>query len=128
MNDNLSAPEPAPVSNNKPAVWDMVIADMIDRDFTGQQKYGTRLQPFNGRNSLVDAYQEVLDLAVYMRQMIYEMEEITAENICLTAALRNLLLHTTMIGIAEGFPIEVQYDENDHDTPQAFNINAAGPP
>ncbi len=43
----------------------------------------------------------------------------------LTDALRNLFLHTTMIGIAEGFPIEVQYDENDHDTPQAFNIKDA---
>lgn len=71
---NLSTPEPPPQSNDKPAVWDLVIADMRERDATGLAKYGTRLQPHNGRNSLRDAYQEVLDLAVYLRQRIYEEE------------------------------------------------------
>jgi hypothetical protein len=45
---------------------------MKDRDVTGAAKYGTRLQPFNGRDSLVDAYQEALDLVVYLRQRIEE--------------------------------------------------------
>jgi hypothetical protein len=75
---DLNKPEPAPVSNNHPAVWDMVIADMQERDRTGLAKYGTRLQPFNGRDPLVDAYQEVLDLAVYLRQEI-EQRKIKAE-------------------------------------------------
>lgn len=69
---NLSTPEPTPIKNDKPAVWDLVIQDMKDRDTTGAQRYGTRLQPFNGRDSLVDAYQEILDLAVYLRQRIFE--------------------------------------------------------
>lgn len=30
------------------------------------------LQPFNGRDALVDAYQEAVDLAVYLRQRIEE--------------------------------------------------------
>ena len=38
----------------------------------GIEKYGTVLQPNNGRNALVDAYQEALDLAVYLRQRIEE--------------------------------------------------------
>jgi len=67
--------QPNPVKNNNPAVWDLVLQDMKNRDTLGEKRYGTRLQPFNGRKSLRDAYDEVLDLAVYLRQAIYEMEE-----------------------------------------------------
>lgn len=74
INPNMSKPEPPPVVNKHPAVWDLVIRDMKDRDESGLAKYGTRLQPHNGRNALVDAYQEVLDLAVYLRQKIYEQD------------------------------------------------------
>jgi len=72
-------PEPNPIKNDNVAVWDLVIQDMKDRDNTGLEKYGTRLQPFNGRNSLIDAYQEVLDLAVYLRQTIYEEGLVVSE-------------------------------------------------
>jgi len=71
---NLSAPEPAPKPNNHPAVWDLVIADMQQRDKMGAEKYGTRLQPFKGRDFLVDQYQEFLDAAVYTRGKIYERD------------------------------------------------------
>ena len=66
--------QPEPVKNDLPAVWDLVIADMQDRDGVGRGRYGTTLQPFNGRDALVDAYQEALDLAVYLRQAIYERD------------------------------------------------------
>ena len=69
---SLNTAEPPPIKNIHPAVWDLVIADMQERDRFGLQKYNTRLQPFNGRDPLVDAYQEVLDLAVYLRQSIFE--------------------------------------------------------
>ena len=68
----FSVPEPAPVKNELPAVWDLVLIDMVDRDKSGRKKYGTPLQPHNGRDALVDAYQEALDLVVYLRQAIYE--------------------------------------------------------
>lgn len=71
---SLSTPEPNPIPNNHPAVWDLVVSDMQERDQSGQEKYGTRLQPHNGRDALVDAYQEALDLAVYLRQAIYERD------------------------------------------------------
>ncbi len=70
----LSAPEPDPKPNDKPAVWDLVQADMRDRDASGRAKYGTPLQPHNGRDALVDAFQEALDLVVYLRQAIYERD------------------------------------------------------
>lgn len=68
-------PEQSPVINKEPAVWDLVIEDMRKRDTMGKKKYGTRLQPFNGRDPLWDAYQESLDLIVYLRQAIYEKEK-----------------------------------------------------
>ena len=80
-------PEPAPVRTDSPAVWPLVLADVIDildetppsvveqlamdmhaRDVEGRRKYGTPLQVENGRNAAVDAYQEALDLTVYARQ------------------------------------------------------------
>jgi len=66
--------EPEPIKNNLPAVWDLVKKDIEERDSIGEKKYGTRLQPFNGRDVLVDAYQEALDLVVYLRQAIYERD------------------------------------------------------
>lgn len=62
----------APVPNTRPAVWDLVIRDMHERDAVGRERYGTPLQAHNGRDPLVDAYQEALDLVVYMRQAIEE--------------------------------------------------------
>jgi len=68
----LSDPEPAPKANEEAAVWSLVVRDMAERDLSGLKKYGTRLQPHNGRDPLIDAYQEALDLVVYLRQAIYE--------------------------------------------------------
>lgn len=66
--------QPAPLTNDKPAVWDLVMQDMLERDQVGRMRYGTPLQPHNGRDALVDAYQEALDLSVYLRQAIYERD------------------------------------------------------
>lgn len=72
---SLSKPQPRPKNRKAdPAVWDLVIADMRDRDKVGKKRYGVRLKPHNGRRALVDAYQEILDLAVYLRQEIYERD------------------------------------------------------
>ena len=73
MNDPTK-PESAPTPNANPAVWDLIVEDMRGRDRCGMRKYGTRLRPFNGRDALIDAYQEALDLAVYLRQRIWEEE------------------------------------------------------
>jgi hypothetical protein len=94
MNEELWKKEPPPIVNNKPAIWDLVLSDLsrqkfppgsiqektqlklMDdiklRDRTGYHKYGTRLQPFNGRDALKDAYEEHLDSLVYMRQALFE--------------------------------------------------------
>ena len=64
-------PQPKP-SGDGQDVTSLVVEDLLARSDAGEKKYGTRLKTFNGRNPLVDAYQEALDLAVYLRQAIAE--------------------------------------------------------
>ena len=66
--------QPTPTPNDKPAVWDLVQKDMAARDALGAERYGTRLQPHNGRDAMRDAYEEVLDLCVYLRSVLYERD------------------------------------------------------
>ena len=68
--------QPAPVPNNNTPVWELVIQDMQKRNEIGKERYGVYLQAFNGRNSLQDAYEEALDLVVYLRTKIEE-EKVT---------------------------------------------------
>ena len=68
----LSEPHPAPQPSAHPPVWDLVVHDMQERDAFGERKYGLRLRAFDGRSTLADAYQEALDLAVYLRKRLYE--------------------------------------------------------
>jgi len=50
----------------------LVQKDIEARAQEGEQKYGERLTTDNGRDALVDAYQEVLDTAMYLRQELAE--------------------------------------------------------
>jgi hypothetical protein len=107
---SAATPEPDPVPNECVAVWPLVCddlrseyanvegvcADMMARDAFGRAKYGTPLQPFNGRDALTDAYQEALDLAVYLKQV--ELEGLPAGTVYGHALAIVLALHR---GIAE---------------------------
>jgi hypothetical protein len=55
-------------------VWDLVVRDMHGRDALGMRKYGRPLQPHDGRDTLQDAYEEALDLAVYLRKAMLERD------------------------------------------------------
>ena len=66
-----SSEQPKPTGTG-PDIVEMVKQDLEDRAIMGERKYGQRLKAFNGRDSLMDAYQEVLDLSVYLRQVIEE--------------------------------------------------------
>ena len=73
LDSKVVTPQPAPHSG-KLTVIDYVMADMAERAAAGVQKYGTPLQTHNGRDALWDAYQEVLDLVMYLRQAILERD------------------------------------------------------
>jgi hypothetical protein len=66
--------QPLPIGNNLPVIHTLVQEDLQQRLEWGTAKYGQPLQPFNGRSALRDAYEEILDCAVYLRQKIWEEE------------------------------------------------------
>lgn len=61
------------------SIQELVRLDLVHREQVGRARYGTSLYPFNGRSSLVDAYEEALDLACYLRQMIEELVTVPPE-------------------------------------------------
>lgn len=60
-------------------MWDLVIDEMKARDTVGRDRYGTPVQALNGRRSLRDAGEEVLDAAVYIRQTIEELKLLASD-------------------------------------------------
>jgi hypothetical protein len=73
LDSNAATPQPPP-QKGKLTVIDYVLADMAERAAMGVIKHGMPLQTHNGRDALWDAYQEVLDLAMYLRQTILERD------------------------------------------------------
>jgi hypothetical protein len=66
--------QPLPVINDHPDIQSAVIADIEARRELGIQRYGTALQPNNGRDMLLDAYDEAIDLAIYLKGAIVERD------------------------------------------------------
>lgn len=69
--------QPAPKRTTEadgPSVQDRVIADIEERKRVGMERYGTLLRPRNGRDMLRDAYEEALDLAIYLRGALDERD------------------------------------------------------
>lgn len=66
-----ATPQPAP-RPGQIEVYKNVLNDIRERVAAGEAKYGTKLMTHNGRDALMDAYQEALDLVMYLRQAIDE--------------------------------------------------------
>lgn len=64
--------QPLPHPSTGPSMHDLVVADLMDRKELGRRRYGSFLQKNNGRDALLDAYQELLDFMVYFRQVLAE--------------------------------------------------------
>ena len=67
---NPAAVQQPPPKAGEEIVLNLVVKDLQDRAEVGLKKYGTYLKTQNGRDALMDAYQEALDLAMYLRQAI----------------------------------------------------------
>jgi hypothetical protein len=108
--------QPAPVHNDGPSMHDLVNKDILSRDpqwdlsvgtarhirdqvaddldkrkAFGLEKYGTILQTGNGRNFLLDVYQELQDGAVYARGALLEMDEGSLEYLVLFEVYDNIV-------------------------------------
>lgn len=66
--------QPLPVVNDSPFVQDALKEFIENRKKVGISRYGTALQPNNGRDSLVDALEEAVDLATYLAQIVIERD------------------------------------------------------
>jgi hypothetical protein len=88
---NVNAAQPPPIANDTTPIVDLVLGDLEEigiahgradtallkadlraRAEAGKVKYGVYLQAHNGRDALVDAYQEATDLVMYLAQKIRE--------------------------------------------------------
>lgn len=96
----MIAPQPPPQAVDGVSCWELVIKDMAERDSFGRAKYGHPLRAFNGRKPLIDAYQEVLDLAVYLRQEIEERR-------CIQEQLEKMLSILTNQRIVDRLKVEL---------------------
>lgn len=66
--------QPLPTPNDELDIQSRVITDIKERREVGIKRYGTALQPNNGRDALQDAYEEAIDLCMYLKQLIVERE------------------------------------------------------
>lgn len=62
--------------NDMPYVHDLVAHDLLERQRLGVRRYGQPLQPANGRDALLDLYEELLDSVCYLRQAIEERDRL----------------------------------------------------
>ena len=73
--DHAATSKQSPPKGSGNPILGMVLADLTNRALEGKEKYGEPLKAHNGRNALWDAYQEALDLAMYLRQLIQEQQD-----------------------------------------------------
>lgn len=67
--------QPKPRRNSSRPIIDMVVEDLRRRAGEGEIQYGAPLQVFNGRDPLLDLYEELQDATLYVRQEIEERKE-----------------------------------------------------
>ena len=65
--------EPMPTGNGEVVLF-RVLSDIIARANVGAKEYGTLLKTNNGRDALMDFYQEYLDGLMYLAQAIMERD------------------------------------------------------
>jgi hypothetical protein len=140
---SLVAPQPAPRASEAAPLWPIVImeardrlsgnalplllADMAERDAFGRAKYPFPLAPKNGRDFLVDLYQELLDAVVYARGEIEEGDPSGEAAAAYPVLLARALRVREALARREGARAAIRsglaalgYPRFDNHTPEAF--------
>jgi hypothetical protein len=81
--------QPEPIRNDHEFIVDIILRDsrvttplrnlLLKRKQLGEERYGTPLQAFNGRDALTDALEEAMDLCIYLMQLVQEAPELSRE-------------------------------------------------
>lgn len=71
---NRPGDQPLPTPNGSGDIQSLVIVDIYERRELGINRYGTALQAHNGRDALQDAYEEAMDLTIYLKQVLMERD------------------------------------------------------
>lgn len=104
--------QPLPIESTGPVIHDLVASDAAGilppdaaeliaheleaRKALGISRYGRPLRAHNGRNALQDAWEEALDLAVYLRQMMTEATDDDDRNLIEESYQGHLLTTATL--------------------------------
>ncbi len=69
------------IESRKPGIEEQVMSDIMRRALYGREKYGVSVadSPLSQREWLQHAYEEVLDLAVYLKKCINNETELADE-------------------------------------------------
>lgn len=87
-----ATPQPKPITEDgSTLVLPHVLADLQARADWGLAKYQTYLHTHNGRDALVDLYQELLDAVMYVKQALLERQT-TADKLAGLRAYVNTIL------------------------------------
>jgi len=68
---DASKNEPMPKEGGKAVIFE-VIQDFISRAEMGKEKYGQLLKTNDGRNNMMDLYQELIDAVMYCKKQMME--------------------------------------------------------
>ncbi len=96
MSNIASGEQAVPKGRGLPVFLD-VIKDITERVKVGVERYGEPLKPHNGREALVDLYQELIDAVMYTRQRITEENEATDELVELRRLVESLELANAVL-------------------------------
>ncbi|MDP5253349.1 MULTISPECIES: hypothetical protein [unclassified Vibrio] len=76
MNESMSEQPSPKLTLTSQAVIPEVMKDLTDRLAKGMDTYGVPLMSNNGRDALKDLYEELLDAACYVKQVMMEKQEV----------------------------------------------------
>lgn len=77
MTTKAVSEQPDPNGDGEVVLFEL-IKDLEDRAEFGKDKYGTYLRTDDGRDTFTDAYQEALDLVMYLKKLQMEIDNETS--------------------------------------------------
>ncbi len=99
------------------SVTDALIEHLRARSEFGQVKYGRYMEPFDGRDTLLDALEEALDLAQYLQKARMERDQLAKDVKVLATHLREIHPRGSLLtSLVEDWAIKLSSDTAERHT------------